>query len=59
MVWPNVSERYEQINDHILHGPDDRAVAFRQAVTDECNMTAVAVRVSRFDNWMFDLIQFH
>lgn len=40
---PSTATQYERIENLILGGEDENALAFRQAVTDECNMTAVAV----------------
>ncbi|KAL6714826.1 hypothetical protein ACLMJK_007086 [Lecanora helva] len=40
-LW-NTATQYERIERVILRGRDEDALAFRQAVTDECNMTAVA-----------------
>ena len=35
--------RYERVERDILNGSAEGALAFKQAITDECNMTAVAV----------------
>lgn len=42
-VFPNTATYHERVQRTILDGNDENALAFRQAVTDECNMTAVAV----------------
>lgn len=42
----DTATQYERVESVILPGEDDDVLAFRQAVTDECNMTAVAVRRS-------------
>ena len=41
---PDIASQYERIQNEILRGPKENAMTFRQTVTDECNMTAVAVR---------------
>ena len=40
---PDTAKQYERVKRVILQGKPEDALAFRQAVTDECNMTAVAV----------------
>ena len=40
---PDTAKQYERVERVVLHGKPEDALAFRQAVTDECNMTAVAV----------------
>lgn len=40
---PDTAKQYERIERVVLQGKAEDALAFRQAVTDECNMTAVAV----------------
>lgn len=40
---PETATRYEQIDAKVLHGGDKETLAFRQAITDESNMTAIAV----------------
>ena len=40
---PDTAKRYERVERVLLQGKDGDALAFRQAVTDECNMTTVAV----------------
>ena len=42
---PDTASQYERIQNEILRGPKENAMTFRQTVTDECNMTAVAVRL--------------
>lgn len=42
---PDTAGQYERIQNEILHGPAENTMIFRQTVTDECNMTAVAVRL--------------
>ena len=42
-VFGNTASQYFRIQRSVLKGKDDDAVQFRQAVTDECNMTAIAV----------------
>lgn len=44
ITFPGTASRYERIENDILNGPAENAGTFRQAITDECNMTAVAVR---------------
>lgn len=44
VVWPETATQYEQIDAKVLHGGDEETLAFRQAITDESNMTAIAVR---------------
>ena len=39
------SNEYERIQISILGGGDREALLFRQSITDECNMTAIAVRL--------------
>lgn len=39
----NTADEYERVERVVLRGGDEEALAFRQSVTDECNMTAVAV----------------
>lgn len=38
--------RYERVERDVLNGSAEDALAFKQAITDECNMTAIAVSVS-------------
>ena len=42
----NTAMQYLRIQRSVLNGEDQDAVDFRQAVTYECNMTAIAVRIS-------------
>ena len=39
----DTAKQYERVERVVLQGKPEDALAFRQAVTDECNMTAVAV----------------
>ena len=41
----NTATQYLRIQRTVLNGKDQDAVEFRQAVTYECNMTAIAVRL--------------
>lgn len=43
LLLRDTATQYERIEKDILHGRDADALAFKQAITDECNMTAVAV----------------
>ena len=43
---PETAAQYESIHRHILQGRKEEAMSFRQAITDECNMTAVAVSLA-------------
>ena len=43
VVSPETATQYEQIDAKILHGEEQETLAFRQAITDESNMTAIAV----------------
>lgn len=47
LVAPGLATQYERINASVIRGGDDEAAVFRQSVTDECNMTAVAVRLAK------------
>ena len=40
---PSSATQFERVEKVILNGDDDDALAFKQAVTDECSMNAVAV----------------
>ena len=40
----NTATQYLRVQRTVLNGEDQDAVEFRQAVTYECNMTAIAVR---------------
>jgi len=44
LLLPKTATQYEQIDAEVLHGGDEETLAFRQAITDESNMTAIAVR---------------
>ena len=46
----DTATRYEGVESLVLQGENDNVLAFKQAVTDECNMTAVAVCQCLF-NW--------
>lgn len=39
----DTANRYQRIEEEVLNGTDEEALAFKQSITDECNMTAVAV----------------
>ena len=39
----NTASQYFRIQRSVLKGKDEDAVQFREAVTNECNMTAIAV----------------
>ncbi|KAL9117973.1 MAG: hypothetical protein Q9187_005485 [Circinaria calcarea] len=41
-IFRNTADEYERVERVVLRGGDKEALAFRQSVTDECNMTAVA-----------------
>ncbi len=45
VAWlsPETARQYESIDYYILRGSKEEAMSFRQAITNECNMTAVAV----------------
>ena len=45
VVLPDTARRYETIGRAILHGPSENASILRHSLIDECNMTAVAVRL--------------
>lgn len=44
LLLRDTPNRNERIEKDVLNGDDEEALAFRQSITDECNMTAVAVR---------------
>ena len=48
VAWlsPETPRQYERIHNSILRGSKEEAMSFRQAITDECNMTAVAVSLA-------------
>ena len=39
----STAAEHSRIRKVVLHGDDETVMSFRQSVTDECNMTAVAV----------------
>ena len=41
--FPSTASEYERIQRVVLRGSDEETLRFRAAVTNECNMTAVAV----------------
>ena len=43
ICFPNIATQYERVERIILNGREEHVLALRQAVTDECNMTAIAV----------------
>ena len=49
LLLRDTATQYERVESVVLPGENDDVLAFRQAVTDECNMTAVAVGQSRVD----------
>ena len=42
-LFGSTATQYLRIQKSVLNGKDEDAVQFRQAVTNECNMTAIAV----------------
>ena len=40
---PEIATQYKQVDTKVLHGGEEETLAFRQAITDESNMTAIAV----------------
>lgn len=48
VAWlsPETARQYESIHYYILRGSKEEAMSFRQAITNECNMTAVAVSLA-------------
>ena len=46
IFFGSTASEYERLQRVILWGNDDEALRFRDSVTSECNMTAVAVSVS-------------
>ena len=46
LLFGNTATQYLRIQRSVLNGKDEDAVQFRQAVTNECNMTAIAVILS-------------
>ena len=45
LLFGNTASQYLRIQRSVLKGQDEDAVQFRQAVTNECNMTAIAVSI--------------
>ena len=43
LLLGDTAMHYYRIDTCILNGNDKDAIAFRKAITDECNMTAIAV----------------
>ena len=43
VLSPETATQYEEIDANVLQGGDEETLAFRQAITDESNMTAIAV----------------
>ena len=43
LAMPQTAKQYWRIHHSILRGSKEEAMVFRQAITDECSMTAVAV----------------
>lgn len=57
VVLRDTANRYEKIEKEVLNGTDTEALAFKQSVTNECNMTAIAVSPSNLVTSRFiDLI---
>ena len=48
VAWlsPETARQYELVHYYILRGSKEEAMSFRQAITNECNMTAVAVSLA-------------
>lgn len=44
LLSPQTTRQYEIIDTMVLNGGDEEIRVFRQTITDESNMTAVAVR---------------
>ena len=44
-LFRSTATQYLRVQRSVLNGKDEDAVQFRQAVTNECNMTAIAVSV--------------
>ncbi|KAI9705105.1 MAG: hypothetical protein M1836_006888 [Candelina mexicana] len=42
VCWPETATQYEQIDAKVLHGGEEETLAFRQAIINESNMTAIA-----------------
>ena len=45
ICFRSTASEYERLQRVVLRGSDEETLRFRAAVTNECNMTAVAVRV--------------
>ena len=45
LIAPGVSAQYERVHALLLRDSDDEVLAFRQAISDECNMSAISVRL--------------
>ena len=45
ILFRSTASEYERLQRVVLRGSDEETLRFRAAVTNECNMTAVAVRV--------------
>ena len=43
LVLRDTSNRYERVEKEVLNGADNEALTFKQSVTDECSLTAIAV----------------
>lgn len=49
VISPGLSSEFQRISKDLLkEGNDDALIAFRQSITDECNMMAVAVSGSYY-----------
>ena len=49
ICFPKTASEYERLQRVVLRGSDEDTLRFRDAVTNECSMTAVAVRLIFFD----------
>ena len=45
ICFRSTASEYERLQRVVLPGSDEETLRFRDAVTNECNMTAVAVRL--------------
>ena len=43
IIFPNTASEYARLQRVVLRGRRDEALLFRDAVANECNMTAIAV----------------
>lgn len=43
ILYPNTASEYDRLERVVLRGSEDEALLFRNAVANECNMTAIAV----------------